>query len=181
MNHEAPNNLLIEASKEDFSTWINRPFIPNELKAQLHRANVLIVPREGFRGRVEPVFPVGTEELFQFLKEYSDKGLNVDLCIADADYRELALHGAVIIVGVFIVTSVIFPVLVILISDYIEKRFGLKEGKSKIKVEMTVIESDGRVSRMLYEGSAKDFKKTVKPSLESISGMKSNDQKKLQE
>jgi hypothetical protein len=174
MTHELTNNpeLIIEESTENFSTWINRPYIPYKLKAQLSSANVLIIPREGFRERTEKVFPVGTEELFHYLKDNVEKGINADLCIAENDYRELILHDALIIVGGFIVTSLVAPIVADLISDYIRKRFGSKEEKTNIKVEMTVVEKDGRASRLLYEGSAKDFNKTVKPSLKSLSDKK---------
>jgi hypothetical protein len=160
--------FIVEESKENFSTWINRPYVPHGLREQLSTANVLIIPREGFREHPEPIFPVGTEELFQYLKDASDKGIIVDICIADNDYRELALHDALVIIGGFIVTSLIAPVFVSLISEYIKKRFGFKEKRTKIKIEITAVEKDGRATRLLFEGSAKDFSTTIKQALKSL-------------
>lgn len=170
MTHEPPNEteFAVEDTDETFSTWIDRPYIPDELRPQLQRANVLIVPREGFREHAEPVFPVGTEELLNFLRDNTDKGVVPDICIADKDYRELALHDALIIVGSFVVTSIVGPIIADLISEYLKRRWGSKEAEAKIKVELTVIESNGRASRLLYEGMAKDFNETVKPTLKSI-------------
>jgi hypothetical protein len=170
MTHEPPNETeyIVEDTNQTFSTWIDRPYIPNQIKPQLQKANVLIIPREGFREHTEPVFPVGTEEFLNFLRDNTDKGIVPDICIADKDYRELALHGALIIIGSFVVTSIVAPIIVDLISEYIKRRWGSKEDEAKIKVELTVIKSDGRASRLLYEGLAREFNKTVKPTLKSI-------------
>jgi hypothetical protein len=161
--------FIVEDSEENFSSWINRPYVPEELRNQLVAANVLIVPREGFRERPDPVFPVGTEELLQYFRGNSDKGISADICIADEDYRELALHEALIIIGGFVVTSLVAPIVTDLISTYIKKRWGSKEEKAKIKLELTVVEKDGRASKLLYEGPSKDFSKTVKPALKTLS------------
>jgi len=106
------------------------------------------------------------------LRDNSEKGVNADLCIADKDYQELALHSDLIIVGGFVVTSLIAPIVVNLISDYIKKRFSSKYEKAGIKVEMAVVEQDGRASKLLYEGSAKDFVEIVKPALSSLAEKK---------
>ncbi|MFA5858674.1 MAG: hypothetical protein WC955_06375 [Elusimicrobiota bacterium] len=170
MTQEPTNETeyIVEESKETFSTWIDRPYIPNELKTQLFKANVLIVPREGFREHSEPVFPTGTEELLNFLRDNMDKGIVPDICSTDQDYREFALHDTWIIIGSFIVTSIVAPIIVDLISEYIKKRWTSKENHTNIKVELTVVEKDGHASRLLYEGSANDFNKSVKPTLKSL-------------
>lgn len=160
--------FIVEPSDEDFSKWISRSYIPDSLKGQLARANVLIVPNEGFREHLEPVFPVGTEELLNFLRDNAGVGIVPDICIADEDYKELALHGALIILGSFIVTSLVAPVIANLISDYIRKRWPAKQEDAEVKVELTVVGKDNRASRLLYEGPAKDFNKTVRPTLEKL-------------
>jgi len=179
MTHEPSNetDLIVEESKETFTSWINRPYIPQELRGQLANANVLIVPIEGFREHPSPVFPVDTEEFLNYLRDNSDKGIHVDICITDEDYRELALHDALIIIGSLVVTSIVGPIIADLISEYIKKRWMTKEDKAKIKVELTVVEKDGRASRLLYEGPAKEFNKTVKPTLKSLA--EKNNQKTL--
>ena len=151
-----------ENTTENFETWINRPFIPDELKPQLRKANVLIVPREGFQEYPGPMFPVGTEELFHFLRDNSNENITVDICISDNDYHELALHDAFLIVGAFVINNIALPLIINLISNYISNR---RSDKKRIKVEFTIVENDGRATHVLYEGPAEDFNKTIKPKL----------------
>lgn len=154
--------FITENSTDNFDTWINKPFIPDELKKQLRSASVLIIPREGFREHSGLMFPVGTEELFHFLKNNSNGDITVDICISDKDYHELALHDAFLILGAFVVTNIALPIVVNLISTYITNRNNVNR---RIKVEFTVVENNGRSTHFLYEGSAEDFDKTIKPKL----------------
>ncbi len=75
MHHDAQNikEFNVENTEETFATWINKPFIPNELKSELSNANLLIIPREGFGDIDDPLFPTGTEEILTIFKEASDK------------------------------------------------------------------------------------------------------------
>jgi len=170
--------LIVEESEEGFSTWINRPYISSERKEKLGMANILILPREGFRGRSEPVFPVGTSELYQYIIDNSDSSVNIDLCIDEDKYQELALHGALIIVGTIIFSSIIGPVIATLISDYIRKRFSSIGSKPEIKVEFTVIQNNGNASRLLYEGPLSAFEETIKPPLLSLAESTSTERSK---
>ena len=181
MNEESQTEtkLTVEDSTENFSTWINRPYIPDELKQPLSSANVLIVPREGFREHPEPIFPVGTEELLNHFRDNKEKGIVPDICIADQDYKELALHDATIILGTIVVADIIADIVADLISEYIKKRWKSKEDDAKIKIQLTVVEPDGKASKLLYEGSVKDFNSTIKPTLKSLSEKAANRQKEV--
>jgi hypothetical protein len=172
MSHEKSqeNELIIKKTKESFSTWIHKPYISEELRKQLEKANVLLVPKEGFRSYSGPVFPVGTEEFLNYLREFSAKGINANICIEDKDYKELALHEAFLIISAFVVTSLVAPIVTDLISEFIKRRW-MKEDKNKdnnIKIELTVVKKDGSSASFLYEGPAKAFTKTVKPALISL-------------
>lgn len=159
----------IEETSENFETWVNKPYINEKLKNQLKKANVLIIPKEGFRDKEFPLFPVGTEELLTFLKENSNKGIITDICIDDDDYSELALFDALIVIGAFIVTSVVAPIFVNLISEYIKKRWPSKSSSSQIKVELTVVNRYGESLKISYEGPSEEYQRTLNPTLKAFS------------
>lgn len=176
MIHDPPeaNEFIVEESKETFDTWISRPYIPQDLRQTLLQANVLIVPREGFREYPLPIFPIGTEDFFNYLRENANKGFNVDICISDKDYKELALHSGLLIIGSIVVTAVICPIIADLIGEYIKRHWKTKQN---MKVEIIVVEKDNRATRLLYEGSAKDFLIIVKPKLKELATLSKDRQK----
>jgi hypothetical protein len=160
--------LKIEEVAESFETWANQPFISSETRQLILKSNLLVVPWLGFRSLDIPVFPVCTEELFRFLKDKAPPEVIPEICIEDKDYKEVALHGALLIVGVFVVTAFIAPLAVDLISEYIKRRiFKPDEDKAKARVELTVIEEGGKALNFKYEGPARDFRKTINAALKT--------------
>lgn len=170
MNHEQtlPGNydpIQVSESTKNRTYWLSRPFVGPELKKKLEKASILVVPQEGFRDHQGPVFPVKTEELFSFLRERAPKGVEVDICIEDADYRELALHDATIIIGTFLVMSLAVPVAKDMISEYLKRRiFGKPKNNDIVRFRMLIDESDQGRSRTLdvsYDGPASQFDKLM--------------------
>jgi hypothetical protein len=153
-----PNVFRVEETSQTFDYWLNRPYISGDLKQHLRAANVLLVPREGYLDNAVPLFPNTTEEIFSFLKEHSNQGIATDICIADEDYQELTLHDALVVLGTFVVTSLVAPLFVNLVAEYIKKKWQRREDTTRIKVEMIVVEQNGDAKKFLYEGSAADFK-----------------------
>lgn len=151
---------IINDSEETFSTWISRGFLSDDLRKQLLEADILIVPIEGFGNLTVPVFPVKTEELFHFLKKNLPQDLEVDICIEDNDYKELALHSDLIILAGFVVTQVNLPVLINLVSSYIYQKISQSKSKN-IKTSILVNEA-GKSKEISYEGPADDFGKILK-------------------
>lgn len=166
--------LVVETSQESIYSWINRPYISDALRAQLSKANVLLVPTEGFCERADLVFPVGTEELFQFLRESQRENLLVDICIEDKDYKELALHADLLIIASFVVTSIAAPVVADLITEYIKRRLGLHETDSIVRSELTVYdEKTGRSVRLSYEGPASEYHARVVTAIRNLNELPS--------
>jgi len=157
------NNLDIEDTQKTFDYWLKKPYISESLRASLSKANVLIVPLEGYYDK-HPVFADFTERLLNFLKSSGHEGLLPDICIEESDYVELAQHGrTLILIGAFILSSIVAPIFVNLISDYIKERLGADD--KRIKIEMTVVDENGKGKQFRYEGSAQSFKDIILPRL----------------
>ncbi len=149
---ELPYAIGVVEAHDNFNTWVNREHIDDALRSQLGTANVLIVPCEGFREESIIAFPVLTEGLYHFLRDNAPDGMTVDLCAKDEDYHELALHSDLLMIGYFVVTNAVFPVLVGLLTDYIKAKLSRRAKDSTVKVQFTVVEADQSSRSLTYEG-----------------------------
>lgn len=167
MDHDfkEADDLIIKGTTENFETWINKDFISEELRVQLRKSDILLIPVEGFHDLTYPVFPVKTEELINYLRKNSPEDLHVDICIEDKDYKEVALHSDLVILSSFIVSSVALPILINLVSTYLSKKL-LKPEKTNIKVSITVVNKDRKSKNLMYEGSVGNFKEAANKAKE---------------
>lgn len=162
-----PIKVAITDSSENFDTWINRKYISSETRELLKQSDILVVPIEGFRELDFPVFPVKTEEILSFLKKRIPSENKVDICIEDKDYKELALHSVLVMLGGFVVTSICAPILVNILWQYIEKEILTKKEKRNVRVSLTIVNEDGISKNLTYEGNAEDFS-TIKDELKKL-------------
>lgn len=159
--------LFVEPTNKDFAYWLRRPYISAELRSRLSEVNVLLVPQEEFRGKVGPVFPVGTEEVLEYLRESGQQKITTDICISDQDYKEIALHSAWHDLADFVVKDVFAGVVVDLVADYLRKKWLSSRDDSKVKFRMTVVYGQGRQVCLSYEGPSSSFQSTVQQALSS--------------
>jgi hypothetical protein len=166
--------LAIESTEESIATWASRPYITKELHQQLLKANFLIVPNEGYGDRADLVyFPVGTEQLFGFLRGSTLEGLSVDICIEDEDYKEVALHADLMIVAGFVVTSLVAPLAVELIAEYIKDRAKRRQREIEVRSKLVVNDSTtGRSVKLSYEGPATEYRDVMVKALQELSEAK---------
>ncbi|MDJ0619573.1 MAG: hypothetical protein QNJ63_23000 [Calothrix sp. MO_192.B10] len=166
---DTKDQFVVEKSDLSFKTWLAKPYISDELRQQLLKSNVLLLPQENFREGTGIIFPIGTDEIFSDLRENAPDDVCIDILIEDSDYKEIALFSdPLIILGGFIVTSIVAPIFVNLLSDYLIKKRLIQKTASQIRIEI-LVEGNKETTRVFYEGSVSDFYKTVYPVVESIS------------
>jgi hypothetical protein len=164
-NESYKNVFEMEDSQESFLEWINKPYISSNLRDQLAKSNLLIIPREGVRENIGPVFPSGTEELFIFLKENAGEDLRPEICIEDDDYVELIEHWDLFTVGHLLVNDFVAPLVVNLIYDFIKSRVGPRMSKTQAKFDLTIIDDS---IHMHYEGPAEEIRETLLTAMEEL-------------
>lgn len=162
--------LIMEDSRESLRTWINRPYISDELRQQLSKANVLVVPSEGYVDRADLIyFPVGTEELFHALLESDQENLSVDICIEDEDYKELAVHADWITIGAIVAELLVVPLIVELIAEYIKRRVRKPETETQVRSKLTVCdEKTGRSVHFSYEGPVSQYRDVMLHAIQEL-------------
>lgn len=162
--------LRINESDKSFSTWVDQSNISLALRESLKEVDVLFVPEKGYADRENLLFfPEGTEGLVQFIDQHKPSSLSLGICIEEEDYKELARYADVLIIAAAVATSLVAPVLVNLISDYIGRRLGRKKEDAVVRWSLTIDDkSSGRSLKCSYDGPAETFKDTMSEALEKL-------------
>lgn len=163
MKHETKkvNEIIINDTFENFDLWINKDFISDELKAELRKADILLVPVLENSEKKISVFADHSENVFLFLKNKMPLNYKVDICVEDNDYKELALHYDLTNLGAFICTYLALPLFINLISQYIYERISKIRKDQAIKVSITTVGKKGLSKKIEYEGNAEYFPQII--------------------
>jgi hypothetical protein len=185
-------STTITEIQETFDSWINKEFIPENLRQTLSNASILIIPFEDLREAVEPVFPTGTAELFQYFQANLSEVISIDICISDEEYLEFSFNNNYKRLGKFMVAQIALPVFITVLSAYVYDKF-IKEEESKpqiyvvdnsktinvnnhistlpdkkylepihIKFNVTIVRADSASINIDYEGPASEFDDALK-------------------
>lgn len=166
MLHESDKvkELMITESSVTFENFYSKDYFPKHLEGDIKKANMLILPFEGFRDFDKPVFPEETQKFFHFLREKGDPSLITDICISDEEYVELELHADLIVVPMIILSSFVLPVAINVVSDYISTKIESRNRNAELKVKASFTVVNGESSKIFeYEGDAYKFKETFEP------------------
>jgi hypothetical protein len=170
-----PDYSIVPTDK-GVSYWIAQSCLDEKARHEATAADLLLIPREGFGDQKGPLFPVGTEEFLAFLKGQSTlSGYKVDICISDAAYRELALHGEVLVISDMIVKLVVLPIAIKLLADYIGQHLWSSKEDRKVRVGITVDVSNGgknQVVKIAYEGPADDFRSAMRSATGAVNDLR---------
>ena len=165
--------LMIEDVEGSLASLIDEVSISDEVRRSVDNASVIVYPMVGFRDTGHTVFPVGTDDVFAFLREHLPADIPVEACINDEDYVELSMHADLKRLGIIIVSVVVAPLLLNLLGNYIyDKMKEQPSGKMDVSFSI-IITDDGKnlKKRFNYEGPAKDFE-IIADEIRSILGEK---------
>ena len=160
------DNLIVKDSSRSREEWMEIAGLPEDLKASVMAADVLIVP--SMMADSPKAFMVGTMDLYAVIK--AQLGDKMEICIADNDYEEIELNSRTLRLGRFVVLSVALPFFLNIIGNYVYDR--IKELKSTetgidvpeyqqpatISFTIAVEDSMGKKKEFQYEGPAADYK-----------------------
>jgi hypothetical protein len=162
-------NLKINDATRSRGEWMEIAELPEELKANVMAADVLIVP--SMIQDQPKAFMVGTMDLYALLK--SHLGDKMEICIADEDYEEIELNSRTLRLGRFMVKSVALSLFLNVVGNYIydrltepnpvAKEVDVLEYQQPATVSFTITVEDtlGKKKEFQYEGPAADYKKVA--------------------
>ena len=163
------DDKVIEVASTDkgFEYWRSRPYLRAETVGRLANANVLIVPYEDVPSASGPVFSNLAPDLLDFIKVANPGGLIAEICIAEEDFQDLLLHGRLISLGKLAVAFGVAPLLINLLSNYVQKKLDGGQ-QATVRCEITVVEAGGRATKIAYNGPAETFERLMNQGLNRL-------------
>lgn len=121
---------------------------------------VFLMPMSSFRGVDKYTYEEGTYDLFNYLKSNSDK----DIKLAFYDYYyENVMHSEVLRIASLVVTSVTFPIVIGLLTNYIYDKISHHGSSSEdIKLDMSIkVKKNEKIIDIKYEGEVSDLANVI--------------------
>lgn len=173
MKHEInEKTLIVKDCSETFETIYEKEYFPKELMDEIKQANVLLIPDHVKRENKEGyVFPECTQEFLEYLKDNGSDNLIPDIAINDEDFQKLELHSAAITIATFVVTSIVLPMMINLVSNYLyDQAKKMHRDKKDVSARVNIITTeDGKKSKMIsYEGPVSGIEEALKSAAKDI-------------
>jgi len=156
---------------DNYRELVQSASLSEKLEKEAKIADVLLFPNRGHAGRDAVYFPSGTSELYAFLQSTLPTEVRLEAAIDEKDYRELALHGFVVIVATIVCANVIAPLVVRAIDGFLKKREGLeRSSNSTVKSRLVVYkDKESRLTEFYYEGPAASFADVMTKQMGTLS------------
>lgn len=173
MQHEIYEKTL-EISDTDitFDQIYTREYVPCEYLEDIKRANLLIIPEEGYESEGTVLFPETTREFFEFIRENSGNDVLSDIAISDDNFQRIEIHSAAIEVATIIVESLFFDVAVGLITSFLYdliKKHHREPEDTAAKVKIIAQETKKKKSKMIiYKGPVSGVKDTLEQASKDL-------------
>ena len=105
-------------------------------ECDIDNVDVLLLPYEHFRGGYNILFSEYATEILRYLN--NTKQIKADAPCSDEDFKEIELHDAVIDLGIFLLSGVVLPIFLNLISSFLYDKIKNK-GEDANKVEAKIV------------------------------------------
>ena len=112
--------INIELTSNTMKDCLESSDLSNDLAEKLKEKNALLIPEIGIGPAEDKIYyPSNTSEFYYYIKKNKSENLQIDLCIDESDYQELAQHDDTMSLPLIIMTSLVAPIVVSLISEYL--------------------------------------------------------------
>lgn len=149
----------IESTSENKKYWINKEFISQNIKNKLKDSNLIFIPEKRYGGDIgfhEEALP-----FFEYIEEKNDENITANFCIDEENYQEFILHSYVIRFGEILVESIILPIAINYLYDYLKTKFSNSSEEDKIEIKLN-IEKNNQNIEFEYNGSINNFKEIIR-------------------
>jgi hypothetical protein len=142
-----------------------------ETRAAVAAAGIVLVPDDGFRDYPGPVFPHGTVEFLQFVRDHAPSDTTVAIAVEEAEYKEVVLHSDIVRLATMFVEYVAAPMAVSLIAAYLKDFLGSRFGRVEARAAIVVLQKEGDIEqtvRVSYEGPAPNAEQALRDAIASL-------------
>lgn len=173
MKHEIfDKSLKIVDTDITFEQIYDKEYIPKEYLEDIKKANLLIIPNEGFRDADDVLFPETTLEFFDFIRDTSGEEVVADIAISDENFQRIELHSAAIELATIIVDSAIFAIVINIVSSFLYdliKKYHRTSEETSAKVKIITKETKTKKSKMItYEGPVSGVKDALEQAAKDL-------------
>jgi hypothetical protein len=158
--------IRIEPTELNFQHLASSTTFSKHLKNSIQKSSLVVVPHEGFGQYKGPVFPVQTDEFWNYLQSHAPSEINVELGAEENEYKELALHGDIVRLAMLLVRSKEAHLIPDLLVGYLKNRLGNRFNSSTVLASVIVDQGETKTaSQLSYEGPVPDFGNTLKKAI----------------
>lgn len=126
--------ITINHSQIHSEVLFHKSFVSENLREQIMKAGIIIMPFERYEKLTYPVFPQGTECLLRYFKKHLHKQ-EIEICIEDHDYVEMSFSTSHVQLGKFFLRQGASKAFAGVLGAYVFDHFVLVENfKPKIKI-----------------------------------------------
>ena len=150
----------VSQTGRDREYWATRPWVSGELVQEIRAADVLLTPWENFRDGHPALFPQGTTDFARMLARHLTEK-RIAVAIDTERFEEIALHARQLRWPTIMVTAVLLPLLVNILTEFGKKL--LDEHPSDQTVQFSVI-VEGRHRHCIeidYKGPPNDLARMI--------------------
>lgn len=141
-----------------FENIYAQQYVSQENIESIRRANCLIIPNEQTICDGEYLFPEGTRDFLNYLREIGGADIIADIAVSDDNYNELELHSNIIRIATCVLTIGVLPVFLNIASNYFYD-FLRKQGKDieSAEIVLKIIVDRNEGSKIIhYRGPASE-------------------------
>jgi hypothetical protein len=150
----------VSQTEKDREYWATRPWISNDASQKLRAADVLIIPWENFREGHPALFPQGTTDFLSSLVHRLPE--NAFAVAVDQEmFEEIALHARRVRWPTIMVTAVLLPLLVNVLTELAKKLIDEHPHEQSIQMHLLVEGKHGHCIEIDYDGPANDLARTL--------------------
>ncbi|MFI3214855.1 MAG: hypothetical protein R3Y24_16200 [Eubacteriales bacterium] len=165
---ELENNLKITDANMTFESVLKKEYVPQKYLDDIKKANVLLIPNEGFRDIQGYFFPECTSEFYMFLK--NQEGIKTEICIDDENFKKIELHADIVYVATIIIQYAVLPIVTSMVAAYLyDKVKSMNKERKDTNADIHIIvEKNGKSKKIDYQGNVDNFEKAMKTVDETI-------------
>jgi hypothetical protein len=147
--------------------WASRPGLSAETAAAIRAAEFLIVPWENFRPGSPALFPQGTTDFIQVLKDGDLR--EIALAVDPSTYSEIALHADEWRLPTVFCSVIALPLLLNVLSNHLDQWLFSRPMISTVEEELIITNGNGECFSIHYKGPPVDLIQTFKTQADACS------------
>ncbi|MBY5524296.1 hypothetical protein [Rhizobium leguminosarum] len=145
----------VKETSQGIGHWLDQPWVDEAQRAGLIKASILALPHTG--EAEGPVFPIGTAEFIERLREALGAEATLAVAIRSDDYQELALHSKAWRLPTLLLTVGVLPVALNILANRIDELLpGHKTGDT-MEVTLIVEGPNNKALKLHYKGDARQL------------------------